>query len=75
MRARRSIRAELLEVVSKQDTTLSDSRDGERQRGLLVFWCVVGNWVCESHSWDRGTTTNGAGKINVLVLVDGLLLH
>lgn len=72
--AHRSIRVELLEVVSKWNTTQLDSRDRARLRGLLVF-CIVGNWVCQSRSWDRGAPANRAVKMNVLVWVDGLLLH
>lgn len=64
-----------VEVISKQDTTQLDARDGERLRGLVVLWCIVGNWVCESRSWDRRATTNTVVKMNVLVWVDGLLLH
>lgn len=75
MAAPRSIRAELLEVVSKQDTIHLDSRDGERLKGLLALWRIVGYWVCESRSRTWRATTNRAVKMNVLVLVDGLVLH
>lgn len=64
-----------MEVVSKRDTTQLDPRDGERPRGLVVFWCLVHNWVSESRRSDRRAAARRAVKMNVLVWVDALLLY